>query len=330
MRIDRELLLRKLETVRAGLAIKEAVEQSSCFVFRGGRVYTFNDEVFCSNEIEVGFEGAVAAKQLLDLLGKLTEEEITIEVDGGEMLVKGKRRRAGITLENEIRLPIDAVEEPETWHDLDPTFGDAVQVVGACASTDANTFALTCIHITPEYVEACDNMQLARYPVETGLEEECLVKRSSLKNIVGLGMTEVGPTEGWVHYRNTTGLVISMRKEVADYVELDGMLEVSGVRTTLPNSLVDAIDKATVFSEGDNAVVTVSLRQGKLRLKGFGAAGWYEELRELPWDGEDIAFNIEPKLLSDIVGKANDCYIAEERLKIDGGKFIYVTCLEKT
>ena len=331
MQLDREELLRKLEAVAPGLAVKEAVEQSSCFAFRGGRVITFNDEIACSMECDPGFEGAVAAKPLMDLLNKMVETSVDITAGDGEILVKGKRRRAGITLEANITLPVGAVEQPDVWEDIDPEFSDAVGVVQHCASKDVNQFHLTCIHITPEFVEACDNFQVARYPVKTGVKEACLAKKDSLKHIVGLGMTEVSETKTWIHFRNPAGLTFSVRREVHDFEDLDKILDMEGTPTTLPGGLADAVEKAEIFSSenADNNVVIVELRQGQLRLRGIGASGWYEERKEVKWNGEPFSFTMDPKLLLEIVGRTNECAIAPGRLKIDGGKFTYITCLGK-
>jgi len=334
MRLDREELLRKLEAVAPGLATREAVEQSSCFVFRGGRVVTFNDEVACSMPCDIGFEGAVAAKPLMELLAKLVEAQVDIAPapNGAEVVVKGKRRRAGITMEARITLPVDTVAPPKVWGEVDPDFAEAVDVVGRCASKDQNQFALTCIHITPDFVEACDNFQMARYPVGTGLSQPCLVKRDSLRGIVGLGMTEVSETSTWLHFRNPAGLVFSVRREMSDYEDLNPILSIpTSEPTALPGGLAEAVEKAEIFS-GENAehnVITVSLRGDQVRIRGAGASGWYEERKSVQWAGDPLDFTIEPKLLQEIVSRTNECQIGPGRLKIDGGRFVYVTCLGK-
>jgi hypothetical protein len=335
MRKDRGELLRRLESVTAGLASREAVEQSSCFVFVGGRVHTFNDEVSCSAPCDIGFDGAIAAKPLLDLLGKMTEQEIDVSLneEGSELVVKGKRRRAGITLDNKITLPISSVEQPEEWSPIGPEFGEGVAVAKQCAGNDPNSFHLTCIHVTPEFVEACDNFHLARYPVETGVSENCLVKADSLRDITGLGMTDISETTSWLHFKNASELVYSVRRELMDYEELDDILDVDGEPTTLPGGLAEAVDKASVFS-GDNAesnaessAIFVTLKPKQLSIKGVGSSGWYEERKTVKWEGEPMSFSIPPKLLIDVSEKSQDCFIAPGRLKVDGGSFTYVTCL---
>ena len=81
MKIDRKTMLATLESVRSGLSsFKELLEQSCSFVFKEGRVYTFNGEVSLNAELkmsegnEVNF--AVPAEDLVKLLAKLPDEEI--------------------------------------------------------------------------------------------------------------------------------------------------------------------------------------------------------------------------------------------------------------
>lgn len=333
MRYERESLLLKLQVVSPGLATKEAVEQSSCFVFRGGRVITFNDEISCSIECDIGFEGAVAAKPMIELLDKMAESEIEIGPSdtGSEIIIVGKRRRAGITCEAEITLPVDSMERPKKWRPVDADFADAVSMVQQCAGKDQSNFCLTCIHMTPEFIEAADNFQAIRYPVATGLKRECLVKKDLIKHIVGLGMTEVSETDTWIHYRSPSGLVFSVRRDMTDYPELGSILEVTGTPTTLPGGLAQAVEKAEIFSadSAENNVVEVSMRNGQLRIRGVGVSGWYEERKNVRWEGDSISFNIAPKLLTAVTARANDCSIAPGRLKVDGGKFTYVTSLGK-
>ncbi len=330
MRVNREELLRCLESVSAGLSQQEVIEQSSCFVFENGLVTTFNDEVTVSTKAPVlGIVGAVPSQPLLNLLSRLAEDELDIESTEQEMLVKGKGRRASIRIESDIALSVESVSVPSEWKPLDPNFGEAVGIVQLCASKDDSSFVLTCVHITPNFVEACDNLQLARYPIKTGMEESCLVRRDALAAMQGLGMTEIGYTDSWLSFRNDAGLVLSCRRWVEDYDDLTDILEVNGAKAVLPPGLVEAVSKAEVFSSvgSDSNEVRIELKENKLRLRGEGSFGWYEERKQVQYTGEPISFLISPELLGKIVKLTNECVIVPGRLKIDAGKFVYVACL---
>lgn len=328
MRVPRELLLRKLQQTAPGLASRELLEQSGSFVFKDGSILTFNDEIACRAELDVGIRGSVHAAPLLNLLQKMGDEEVDLKQDDAQLLIVGKTSRAGVRMNKEILLPIDSVEPPTEWKPLHPEFNDALEVVQGSASTDDLHFNLTCIHLAPKYVEACSGYQLTRYTLNSGLEKECLIKRQSAKNLVGLGVSKVSEGNNWIHFRSDD-LQISLRRWVQEYIDLDQLIDFEGRLTTLPGGLAEAVQKAEIFSvdSGSENQVLVQIKKGKLRLKGEGAHGWYEEQKKIAYDGDPITFLIPPKLLVEITRRTNDCQITSERLKIDAGKFVFVACL---
>lgn len=332
VKTNREELLRTLESVAAGLATREVVEQSSCFVFQDDRVVTFNDELYAAAPCESGgITAAVSARQLLNVLRKLKEDVVDVSLaENGELVVAARGRRSGIRAEADIALPFDKIPEPDEWNKLDPDFGDAVQVVQACASKDDSSWVLTCVHIHPEYLEACDNFQMARFPIKTGITEQCLVRGVAIRHFVGLGMTEIGVSDAWLHARNPAGLTIACRRWVdEEYEDMAELLDVQGASATLPGGLAEAVNVAEVFSVDnveDNNVL-IELKNGKLRLRGEGPAGWYEERKAVKYSGEPLSFLIAPRLLQSIVKQTNDCTIVPGRLRFDAGKFTYVACL---
>lgn len=331
MKVPREKLIQQLDAVAAGLSSnRETVEQSSCFVFRDGTVATFNGEIACTASSPLEITGAVAAKPLLDLLGKMAEDVVDMAIGEGELRVVGKRRRAGIRLETEIALPVDTVDDATDWQDLDAEFCDAVMAAAACASRDDNNFKLVCVHLHPDYVEACDNFQLCRFPIATPLPEPCLARRDAVKHLPGLGVTEVAVSSNWIHFRNPSGVVLSCRRFLDTYEDLDAMLDMDGTPASLPGGLPEAVEKAMVFAADSptDSVVTVRLKSNKLLLRGEGANGWFEEQKMVKYQGPPLSFNIAPKLLVEITNRTTDCIIGDGLLKIDNGKFTYITCLE--
>lgn len=328
--INREEFLNQLESVAPGLSPREIIEQSACYVFQGGYIYTYNDEIAASIKTKVNISGAVAAKPLTDLLRKMNEEDIEIEQSEGKLLVKGKGRRAGIRMEEEILLPIDSIEKPGKWKSLHEDFLDGLSITQECAGANQDEFLLTCINLTPGYMEACDNAQLSRFRCKTPIDAPTLCRRDSIKQIIALDVTEIAESENWLHFRNPAGLTLSCRRFIGDYPDLDPLLKVDGSPATLPKGLADAADKAEIFSaEAINNRVRVDIKPGKVRIHGEGALGFYQEIKKAQYAGPPMSFAISPKLLKEITQKHNECVIGESRLKVDGGKFIYISCLEE-
>ncbi len=334
-RVNRMEFLQKLESVRGGLTTKAVLDQSNCFVFRRGRIITFNDEVACSVRSGLGKElsGAANSAKLLAILQKLIDDEVGIEFKESALVVYDKKGETEVRMDAEITLPIDAIERPEEWNPIPDEFAEAVETVQECAGKDAEKFSTTCIHIHPNWIEAFDNYQVCRYPLETGLKSPVLVRRDSIKHIVALGMSEFGESKSWIHFRNDSGLVYSCRYFVEKFFDVTPLLKFDkGVNVTLPKSLGEACERAEIFS-GDNVdknYVTVDLRPGKMRIRGESMSGKRTERERLNYDGPAMSFKMSPKLLARITQKYNECSINIPKLKIDGnGKFTYVTVLSK-
>lgn len=333
MRVNREELLKVLESVTPGLATREILEQSSCLVFDKGRVLTFNDSVACSRESPLKIQGAVKAKPLLDLLSRLKEDELGVEVSGGTLRIKGSGRRAELRMEQEVMLPIDTVEPPDDWRSLPAEFSEAVSIVSPCASSEESQFVLTCVHIHPEWLEACDRFQIARYTLKTGVQQSILVKSESLRKIVTFDMTEVCETESWIHFRNPAGLVLSCRRYLDDYKELDRFLTSEGTeKAALPASIEEIVQRAEVFSV-DNAAgnhLVVDLREDRVSIQSEGTYGRYKEWKEKQgtYKGQPVRFSISPKLIVEVCKKTSEVRIGAGRVFVDGGKFLFSAVTE--
>lgn len=336
MKINREEFLKQLESVMSGLSPREIIEQSSCFIFKGKTVYTYNDEISCSQKSLLKIKGAVPAIPFISILRKLQEDELDIHPneENSELLIKGKRRRVGINMEAKVTLPVDEVESPKDWKDLPGTFADAVAIVQPCAGKEgiARKSWIPFIHIASKWMEASDMYQIARFKIRVGVSKSIVIRKESLKNILNLDMTEFSETNHWIHFRNPTGLVLSCRYWIEDYPsdEMTEILKIKGEPLVLPKGLEKEIEKAEVFSseniEGSN--VKVSIKPGKFRIKGLGASGWYEwRSKKIDYDGRELEFNVPSKLLSELVKQYSKCEVSESRLKVKGSRFVYVTVL---
>jgi DNA polymerase III sliding clamp (beta) subunit (PCNA family) len=330
MKINREEFLNDLEMVKAGLSPREFVEQSSCFCFRDGEVMTFNDEVACRKQVGLQVTGAIQANNLLAILEKLDDTELLIrENDKGELEFKGKRKGFGITKDAEIFLPIDKVERPKQWVELPKEFTEAVGLVQHCVSSDESRFLLTCVHIHPNYVEACDNLQIMRVKVKTGVKSSILVRGTSLVHITSLGMDQMSMSKSWIHFKNHAGLILSCRIYSEDYPILDELMKVKGGDIVIPKGLAEASERAAVFAndKSGDPHISVKIADGRVRLLGEGLTGWYREVKKVTYDGPTIEFVIAPELLHYISEKYSEAKINETKLKAEGGHWTYVTVL---
>lgn len=336
IKLAREDFLSHLRSLSPGLSPLGLIEGSNCFCFREGNVFTYNEEVACHSPSLIGddFSGAVRADSLLKVLEKMKEDDISVDVTDKELIVVGKNKKLGVMLEKDISIPYEkVVESPDTWQDLHEDFLDAVNITRECTSEDLNKFELKyLIHIHPQWIEASDNFQVSRWNFPTGVSESILVRSGAIKHIVALGCNQCCETDTWIHFKNSSGLVLSCRRYLDSYKDFTKYLVVEGEPLTLPKSLDEAAERAEVFSgeKGqDFNLVTVELSPGKLKIEGKGITGWYKEVKKTTYKGPNICFKITPPLLARISKQYNEVRVSPTRLIVDGGKWIYFSQLIK-
>ena len=332
---NRERLIGILDLVAPGMEAREVVEQSSCFVFDGSRVMTFNDELFCHMPLpdDLMLEGAVAGKKLLESLRKYPDEDIKLEVKPEALIVKAKGRTTKVNREAEIKLPVNDVEKvpDDAWVTCTDDFLAGLKLVVGCCSTQKDAmFGARCVHVTPDHLEACDNYQLSRYLAKTDLGGRALLKSEWVPHILNLGANEMAMTEAWVHFRNATGLNVACRRYVEDFMDIEKVLVVENTQAiALPPGLTEALDRCMIFSNenSENNRVRVRLKPGKMELHGEGHSGTHTERRQINYDGPAIDFYVAPDLLASIVDRHKEAEINEERIVFDSDVFRYVACL---
>lgn len=361
MRVNREELLKAIQTVSPGITSKELTEQSSCVAFRDGRIWTFNEEIACYAASPLGdFAGAIVAKPLIDLLSRMEDTEIEVMTNPENTLLrirkaddgnKKQRRMAEMAMQAEVLLPIDAIEKPEVWHPLDQAeFANAVRLTAACASTNPKEFVYSCIHIKgdtedgqPGFLESCDRLQIGRWPMSIKLEHsaEVLVRAVSLAEIACLKIVEIAETGSWLHFRNADGVVLACRKFIDNFADLTPFIDKQGAsKLTLPQTLDGILGRAAIFTQAASVGSFVHVKltpatevvmgspRGTLTISGSGPTGRYIEHVEVVYDGPATEFIINPALLLELAKKSSDCWILPGKLFVDSTTFYYFTCTE--
>lgn len=332
MEINRELLLNELRTVEGGVNKDETVEQSNCFVFQNGEILTYNDEVFCRTKCCLDITGAINANKMINMLVKWPEETINFEKKKGKLKFQGKAKRGYFKTEDKVTLPVKDVEKPKKWKDLPNELIQAINLVSFCASKGSNSPHLSCIHLTPEWVEACDGEQAGRYLVNTLFKKPVLLKSKAVKWAVNVKeMTSISETDNWVHFKNKAGLVVSCHKYYENYPNerLSAIFESKGSPAKFPKGLKGLSDRLKVFLDDDaeNQWLKVEIDSTHIKVTGQGPYGLQSERKKIKYKGKPITFNINPQLFRDLTDKNDKCQISDQVIKIVKGRFKYITSL---
>jgi hypothetical protein len=335
MKVNKEQLQRAMEIVRPGLASKEYIEQTTSFLFKGGRVITYNDEISISHPVEdLSIDGAIKAEELYKFLSKISKEEIDVSATEKEIQLKAGRIKAGLTLQKEIKIPFeDEIGEIGKWKKLPEGFNKSARFAMSSCSRDMSNPALTCVHITPDgIVEGTDSFRIAQCENDKIPVKESLVPADSIKEVIKIEPTHVAEGDGWIHFSNEEGTVASSRLYVSEYKDLSPFMDVDGVEFEFPESILESIERAYVFAKKENILdewLQIDISKNKLQISGQSETGWAKEKHSIKYDGDHIRFMVVPYLLQDILKETRRCTIGDNKMKFSDSNWSYVSVLRK-
>lgn len=331
MKINRQELITALEATRPGLAAKEIVEQSTAFVFREGRVYAYNDMIAVSHPCPKDLAGAVCSNELYKLLARSTDDELDVETTADEIIIKGKRNKAGISLQAVITLPIDEIGVKKVWKTLPTGFTEAVKFTLFSAGDDMTRPAMTGVHITESIVETCDNFRLTRWTLgkRDRFDGDLLLPAAACAELVRYMPTHYALTDGWAHFTNKAGAEFGCRTIAGEFPDLLPFVNREWKHEIeFASDTADILDRAAVFLLGDKTVhpmVTVKVSSGRMTISVKGVAGWFEETVRVTASKDGFEFVIDPQALKDMLPLLKDCKLSADGsvLKFEGEAFIH-------
>jgi hypothetical protein len=112
------------------------------------------------------------------------------------------------------------------WKALTPEFAEALRLLAGHTGPTYLGFDRHCVHITRRFVEVTNDDEAIRYPVETPLDVDGLLLRPEhAAAVAAIRATEFGESDGWIHFRNETGQVLSCKAEGDEFPDLSPLFE---------------------------------------------------------------------------------------------------------
>lgn len=336
--VNREELLYALEQVKPGVAAKEIIEQTTSFSFLGDAVATYNDEISISHPLvsDIPIYGAVKAEELYSLLSKLTGETIAIEVTEGELVINAKNVTAGLTLQNEVLLPLKEISLSDDWKPIPEKFNQALRFCLPAITTDMSFPALSCVNIRLDgVVEASDNFRLSRYDMDKKMTVPTfLLPGKSARTLINFDVIEISDGKGWKHFKTKEGTIFSARVFEGNFpdTEATGVVNVEGVAVTLPQTLADVMERAAIFAKREHkldAEAIITIADKKIKVESQSDYGWFSEERNIRHAGEPVTFVIQPEFLHEILSKLTSCIIGMHAIKFTGEGWEHIIRLKE-
>lgn len=333
--MKKQNLVEALEIVKPGLAAKEIIEQSTSFAFMEGRVVTYNDEISISHPVE-GLEitGAIQATELYLILKKIEQEDIEIEITESEIQLTAGRIKVGLTLQNEIKLPLDEIGSITKWKTLPEGFLTAMKMAMFSCGSDNSQPILTCIHINQAgFIEGSDGFRVMRTTLENKFSfPTFLIPASVVNNVIKLNPIKISSGEGWVHFKTEAGTVMSCRLFEETFPETSKLLKVDGLEFAFPRTINKILDRASIFSKQENSAlsndITVVLEKNRIKISSKSETGRFQEEANVKYNEEKLEFNVVPSLLKNILSSVLNCTFNGNLLKFVGENWQFITIVK--
>lgn len=333
MKINRKEFLDKLKTILCGTSKRESLEQDNCFIFSEDLIIAFNGEVFAACQFEFDHEFAVNAFDLVRILGRVTDEEVRIEFKNNQLKVFGKNKRAGLRTQNEILLPYTDVTRPVRMKRIKKDFLQNVQTAAKICSADTGNYRTSHVHVTRKVIEATDRYRIYRLQIDTGVDE-IMIPADSVLKIGKMEATHIEDYNGWIWIKDDNKkIMVALCCCEGSYFSPDLMNKILRMEEPqtihFPEGMIDAIDRSMVMTGNDSLkMAQIHLKPSSLCIRTQKDSGWYEEKQRVKYRGEEMKIKIGLSLLKDILGKTQECQLAENKIKMQKDNMEFVIALE--
>lgn len=327
MLINKKELLTALEIVKPGLANKEVIEQSTSFAFMGDCVVTYNDEISISHPVNnLEITGAIKADEFYKLIAKIKQDDFELSTTENEVVIEAGKTKAGIVFQSEIRLPVDDIGAISKWKDLPENFIEAMHFVVPNCGQDHSRPVLTCVNVTKTDCSASDNIKVANYTFTEQISvSPFIIPAGNVREVLKLKPVQIAEGEGWIHFKNEQGTVISSRIFSEDtYPDIYKFLKVKGSTLTLPKTIQEVLDRIGIFS---TTGANISITNNRITIEAESDTGWIKETCNMKYNSDLLEFCINPFTLKEILSKTLDCTISDRLIKFEGENWVYVAAL---
>jgi DNA polymerase III sliding clamp (beta) subunit (PCNA family) len=331
LQVKKAELQAALEKVKPGLADRELIEQATSFAFMNGRVVTYNDEISISHPVQdLDVEGAIKAEALYSFLNRVKQDTITIDVDDNQLKITAGRSKAGLVLEQEVKLPVEEVGEIGTWHPVSEDFVNGLKMCHPCCTKDMSLGVLTCVYVNGQVMAGSDSYQIIKYQLDQEVAlDPFLLPASSAQVLSKYRITEIASGQGWVHFKTEDDTVFSSRVFDGKYPDFETPFEFNGEEITFPEDTREALERAEVFSRPDLVVpdmpvVTIEITKSRVKISAQDESGWFKETLHVKHAGEPIKFTTNVEFLLALLSQSPSCVYGEGRVRFTGEKWTHL------
>lgn len=340
MKCNRKEFLDILKVVMVGTtdrpAMLQVLSQGESVFFMDSQVFSFNDQVSIRHKLPDSLSeltGAVQVKLLVQLLGKLSSEEIELEVSNDKLTIKTEDVKATLALDT-VKTSLDEIKLPEDWLELPDNFMAAIKFASFSISRSISVPILRCVHVKGGLVTSSDTHRITLVKLSKKLPAGLLIPGAIIGDLDLFNPLSYATSDGWLHFQNEFEAVFSMRVLVDfEYPDVLPLFEIAdGVEIEFPSELIEGLQQADLFLpvDEDNPMVQIELKKNQLVLKATSLSGAFKRRYSFK-NKVDMAFQGAPKFLCDMLALKPTVLISGNKMlvtgKLEGQSFKHLVAL---
>ena len=318
-----ETLCKILELVMPAVEKKAVLPQYDHFVFYNGNVSTYNGKIFFSHPVDTDIRCSVVASDMLDVMKTVDAEEVSLEVEDGNLQITSDDVTASLSTEVYEESVVQAItslnlDNLGEGKDVPVDFIEGLNHCKFSVSKDAQDIKnLQNIHVVEDAIESSDSYRCSEYMMASTMDE-MLIPASSAEVLCRLFPLYYSVVDGWVHFWDDSDVIFSLRLGEGEYPDVGAMInrvdkDTSGV--ALPDTLRNVLGQFSRLSSGELDVyksVRIDVKQDQIVLSTERDGLNMQKVVEYGHDGKEFSFLISPVFLSAIMEKTNTVAINDE------------------
>lgn len=328
--IPRKDLLNALLFVKPGIATKNAIESMKYFYFSGTSIVSYNDTISIAYPFKTTFSAFIEADKLFKVVSKLDSDTISFHMEGETLKMSSGKVNTSFSsiTDKDVIDRINTVQESlkgEKRKTLPSNFTECISLCSQVAAIGDSAGTLNCLYVNGVDIISSDNVRIAHAVLKSKMDE-MLILASEIKSLISIEPEWYILTKSWIHFISQNGCLYSIRTTKGDYPDMLQFTKFTGVKITLPETLIKGVDLASIFTDDTDPSINVTIKNNVCRIfkKSQGGNIDFKESIDYPSDKE-INFNIIHQLLREMMSHSTDIILSDSKSKLHNGGFTLVT-----
>jgi hypothetical protein len=317
VQVNRAEFLAKLKRCKPGVELHNArLEGSDCFIFKKGRVHSYNGYISVSVPIEYDFDCVVAADELLHIVSNFKGKDIDIELKESALHLSSGKAKATINLMSETiyKQILSVIPGVPSWKKLPNGF---LEALSDCKLTNLMGIAmqkLDGVFVDPSGIYSTDQVVINISKLYEDMDRLWLSSKMVTELTKFPTLEYYTLQDSWAIFK-TDDIIFACRRYVDDKYPIEQLKQVilkhktDGMRGNLPEGFRDLISNAVIMGSKKEERVFINLEFQKDGIQVFSDkhTGSYSEFIEcLVENWEHLTISIDGDRLKQALRNHSD------------------------